>query len=191
MSAQLIDLRTPEGGWTVDDLDDMPETTQHVELLDGLLIVSPAPTHVHQTLALRLGALLGDLSPKEFYVTQGVEVRISKIRSFIPDLLIVTEEARSHHTRIFEPGDVVTAIEIVSPTSRSMDAVTKPALYAEAGIPFYWRIETDPVVIIHAYRLDSVAHVYVPSGSFDNTVAIDEPWLMSFAIADLTPPRRR
>jgi Uma2 family endonuclease len=29
------------------------------------------------------------------------------------------------------------AIEIVSPTSQAMDRVTKPALYAKAGIPFF------------------------------------------------------
>jgi Uma2 family endonuclease len=35
------------------------------------------------------------------------------------------------------PHEVVLTVEIVSPTSVSMDRITKPALYAQAGIPFY------------------------------------------------------
>lgn len=187
MSAGFMDLHAPEGGWTTDDLDELPETTRHFELLDGSLIVSPSPTNVHQTLAMRLGVLLGDLSPEPFEVTQSVEVRISRQRSFIPDVLIVTREAGSRSTCLFQPHDVVTAMEIVSPTSRSLDAVTKPALYAEAGIPFYWRIETDPAITIHTHRLDATAGVYVLTGSYDGTVTTDEPWPMTFEVAQLKP----
>jgi Uma2 family endonuclease len=34
-------------------------------------------------------------------------------------------------------------VEIVSPSSVTMDRVTKPAVYAEAGIPVYLRVELE------------------------------------------------
>lgn len=44
-------------------------------------------------------------------------------------------------------------IEIVSPTSTGMDRVQKPAEYAAVGVPFYWRVETEPTVEVIAHEL--------------------------------------
>ena len=43
-------------------------------------------------------------------------------------------------------------MEIVSPGTRRFDRFAKPGEYAAAGIPFYWRIEQDPVHV-YAYRI--------------------------------------
>ena len=44
------------------------------------------------------------------------------------------------------------AAEVVSPSSRSDDRFRKPALYAQAGIPCYLRVELDPPHVV-AYRI--------------------------------------
>ena len=46
------------GGWTVDDLVDLPDDGLRYELVDGTLLVSPAPTKVHQRCVCRLHLLL-------------------------------------------------------------------------------------------------------------------------------------
>ncbi|SCG74694.1 Uma2 family endonuclease [Micromonospora humi] len=38
-------------------------------------------------------------------------------------------------------ADVALVVEIESPSSRRYDRLIKPTLYAEAGIPHYWRVE--------------------------------------------------
>ncbi|RDI51830.1 putative restriction endonuclease [Nocardia mexicana] len=38
---------------------------------------------------------------------------------------------------------VVLAIEIVAPSTELQDRLVKPAVYADAGIPNYWRVETN------------------------------------------------
>jgi Uma2 family endonuclease len=43
------------------------------------------------------------------------------------------------------------AAEVVSRSSRSNDRFRKPALYAQAGIPCYLRVELDPLHVV-AYR---------------------------------------
>jgi Uma2 family endonuclease len=73
MTAALSD-RPPVGGWTTDDLDALPEDGVRRELLDGVLLVSPSPTDIHQIIAGRLMVALERTCPPEYQVTQGVEV---------------------------------------------------------------------------------------------------------------------
>ena len=177
----------PAGGWTTDDLEDLPEDGHRRELLDGVLLVSPSPTDIHQIIAMRLGVALEDSCPTELQVTQGVEVRISARRSFIPDVLVATDDAARRRTRVYQPHEVALAVEIVSPTSLSMDRVTKPALYAGAGIPFYWRIETDGGIRVHAYKIDPEIEIYRPVGIFETEIDVTEPWPIKVPIRKLTP----
>ena len=132
-------LDPPAGGWTTDDLDELPVDGRRRELVDGALIVPPSPTNTHQSLAMRLGAELDRLCPNALSVTQAVEVRINRRRSLIPDVLVTTAEAAARAPSRFQPHEVILAVEIVSECSQTMDRFAKPALYAEAEIPCYWR----------------------------------------------------
>jgi Uma2 family endonuclease len=186
MTAALSDV-PPAGGWSTDDLDALPEDGLRRELLDGLLLVSPSPTDIHQIIAMRLGVILEGTCPDDLQVTQGVEVRISPRRSFIPDVLVATDEAARRRARYYAPQEVVLAIEIVSPTSQSMDRITKPALYAKAGIPYYWVIETEGGLTVQTYKLDFEDEFYQPSGTFTDAIKIDQPWRIEIPMARLRP----
>ncbi len=61
-------------------------------------------------------------------------------------------------------------VEVVSAHSRRTDRFAKPGEYAEAGIGIYWRVETEPVVALHAFVLRD--GTYVPAGPDDPPV----PW---------------
>jgi len=186
MTAAMSDL-PPADGWTVDDLDALPDDGVRRELLDGVLLVSPSPTDIHQIIAGRLMVALEESCPAEFQVTQGVEIGINSRRAFIPDVLVTTDEAARRRGRLYSPHEVVLAIEIVSPTSLSMDRITKPALYAAAGIPFYWRIETGDGLTVHTYKIDPEHEVYRSSGDFQEQIATAEPWEINLPIARITP----
>ncbi len=54
--------------WTVDDLDRLPDDGLRYELLDGILLVSPAPTRRHQRAVWQLGLLLQAPCPPELEV---------------------------------------------------------------------------------------------------------------------------
>src|SRR5215471_2476245 len=126
----------PADGWTTDDLDAMPDDGHRRELIDGVLYMPPTPHDSHQTMAGLLMARLYASCPAELHVTQAVEIRINRQRSLIPDVMVVDAAAARLNPARYTPADVVLAIEIVSPTSRAVDRVLKPALYAEAGIPY-------------------------------------------------------
>ena len=186
MTAAMSDL-PPADGWTTDDLEVLPDDGVRRELLDGLLLVSPSPTDIHQIIAMRLGVALEESCPATLQVTQAVEVRINHRRTFIPDVLVTTDEAASRHARPYAPHEVILAVEIVSPTSVSMDRITKPALYAAAGIPYYWRIETDGGISVHTYKIDPESEMYLPFGLFEVEIDAVEPWEIKIPIRRLTP----
>ncbi|MFB9237510.1 Uma2 family endonuclease [Plantactinospora siamensis] len=188
MTAALQGDPPPDGGWTTDDLDALPEDGRRRELLDGVLLVSPSPTMVHQIIAGRLMVALEEDCPDDLAVGQAVEIRISRKRSFIPDVLVVTAVAAERRPAKFEPHEVVLAVEIVSEGSQAMDRLTKPGLYAKVGIPFYWRIEIeDGEVVVYTHKLDPVDELYTQTGRWTKFVDTGEPFPMNLSIARLRP----
>jgi Uma2 family endonuclease len=187
VTAVASELHPPPGGWTTDDLDELPEDGRRHEMIDGALIVSPSPTFRHQKLASRIEDALEATCPDEWAVAQGIEIRISRLRSLTPDVLVVGIEAADREPSRFLPQEVLLVVEIVSPGSVTMDRVAKPALYAQAGIPYYWRVESDAGIVVHTHRLEPDAEVYVPTGSFDKVIDIDQPWRLRVPIFEITP----
>lgn len=53
----------------------------------------------------------------------------------------------------FDAGDVLVAVEVISPGSRRIDRVVKPAEYAELGISHYWTIDLDAPATFTAHPL--------------------------------------
>jgi Uma2 family endonuclease len=177
----------PPGGWTTDDLDALPTDGIRRELLDGVLLVSPSPTDILQVIAGRLMVALEATCPENLHVTQGVEVRLSHRRSLIPDVLVTTDEAAQRRSAKYAPHEVVLAVEIMSDTSVSMDRITKPALYAAAGIPYFWRIEAHDGIVVLAYKIDPTQEIYRPAGTFADVIRVGEPWPIELPIERLRP----
>jgi Uma2 family endonuclease len=191
MTAVPIDSPPPPGGWSVDDLEGLPEDGHRRELLDGVLLMSPSPTDLHQDIAWRLAAALDATIPDGYRVTQAVEVRISQRRSFIPDVLVVVSRGADRPRGWYPPHEVAIAVEIVSQSSRAMDRITKPALYAQAGIPHYWRIETEDAVVVETFDLDLEHDIYVRTGRWTEVVKLSQPWPLEVSIDQLLPRELR
>jgi Uma2 family endonuclease len=190
----MLDLwgRVPLDGWTTDDLDLMPDDGVRRELVDGVLLVAPTPSHPHQSIVWRLAAALDSTCPPGYEANQGVEVRLGRHTCLVPDVLVVTQAAARRRPTFLSPNDLVLAVEIISPSSVTTDRFTKPALYAHAGIPFYWTIGlADRGALLATYRLEPVGERYVETGSFTGEVKLDEPWPMAFVVDDIVPPSRR
>ncbi|MFE9183460.1 Uma2 family endonuclease [Micromonospora haikouensis] len=91
---------------------------------------------------------------------------------------------------LLQPEDVVLAVEVASPGTRRIDRFAKPAEYAAAGIPFYWRIEQDPVHV-YAYRLSDRLSLggerqYELVADSAELIALAEPFEIKLPVAELT-----
>jgi len=172
----------PADGWTTDDLP-----PGRYELVDGVVPVGPAPGRPHQAVVRLLGAKLRAVCPAEYEVIQGAELRFGERRTFLPDIQVTFAGVRSRHDSWLPPREVVIAVEVVAPTSKVMDRITKPALYAAAGIPYYWRVEIDGGVEVSTYRLDPLDEVYRRIGEFREVVDVPEPWPIKIHVTEITP----
>ncbi|MFI7578579.1 Uma2 family endonuclease [Micromonospora sp. NPDC049497] len=189
MTAALHGYARP-GEWTTDDLDAMPPDGRRREILDGILLMSRTPTRLQQSITGRLGVALEETCPPHLDVTQAVELRISRTRAFIPDLLVTELDAAVRNPSHYRPNEVLLVVEIVSEGSRSIDRVLKPALYAEADIPYFWRIETETGIVVHAHKLDPVKQIYVETTRMPDGILLPEPWEMDIPLARITPRAR-
>ncbi len=128
--------------WTADDLDRVPDDGLRYEVLNGQLVVNAAPKPRHQWLIKRLERALDDACPEGYVAMAGVGVLIGSDEP-IPDLIVVTGDVE-WDGRGIPVGQIRLAVEVVSKSTTLQDRVVKPVLYAEAGIPQYWRFELNP-----------------------------------------------
>jgi Uma2 family endonuclease len=93
----------------------------------------------------------------------------------VPDLTVVSARARrGPGAPLPGPEHVGLVVEVVSPSSRKTDRFAKPGEYAEAGIPLFWRVETEPDLLVVAHRLRGA--VYEQVAVVDGTGSAPAPW---------------
>ena len=106
----------------------------------------------------------------------------------IADVLVASRRIVLANTSgIVDPEDVTLVAEIVSPGSRFMDWQAKPAIYAGAGIPSFWRAELEEVPVIFAYGLSDGRYVELGVARPGGRLTIHEPFHVTTDPADLQP----
>lgn len=82
----------------------------------------------------------------------------------IPDVTVFARSGKDDRTNSVAAGQVILAVEVVSPGSADEDRRVKPGEYARNGIPHFWRVELEPEPVVHTYVLTDGA--YVNAGVF-------------------------
>lgn len=128
--------------YTVDDLERFPDDGDRYELLDGILLVTPAPRAVHQNVAGRLQVLLANAVeyPGHARVVGPGAISVPPRTQLQPDILVYPAR--------FGPGvDWVRitehwlAVEVLSRSSRVYDRVFKRDAYFALGVPQVWLVD--------------------------------------------------
>lgn len=141
------------GPWTVDDLRRLPDDGLRYEIVDGALVVTPAPSPWHQSVGARLLVQLATQAPAQWAVGYEMTLTVGGGTRVVDLVLVRGDVPVPRGSSDYLPDHFGLVVEIVSPSSRSTDRVLKPLEYAAAGIPFYWRVEIEPLVQIHACTL--------------------------------------
>jgi Uma2 family endonuclease len=128
--------------YTVDDLERFPNDGNRYELLDGVLIVTPAPQRAHQLVASRImGQLLAALHGVADVVGPGVIVRLPGTQ-LEPDVLV--QPARfAHLLRWVDVTEHWLAVEVLSRSSRIYDREFKRDAYFALGVQQVWLVDIE------------------------------------------------
>ena len=178
----------PDHLLTLDEYDALPEdNTRHYELLDGVLVGSPRAGSFHQELALYLMMELYRQLPRAWKVIHDVEVVLQP--SFpptlrAPDIVVVPAERARTKPKRYNASDVLLAVEVISPGSRSTDTSIKPAEYARAGIPHYWVVDLDePLSLTACHRAGELGYQEAPAAS--KIFSVQEPFPVTIDLTAL------
>ncbi|MFD0972184.1 Uma2 family endonuclease [Plantactinospora endophytica] len=175
------------GPWTEAEYLAFGETRDRVELFDGSLHVTPAPTPRHQHISRRLGnALEHGAEAAGLHVLEAVNVRLRPGRIPIPDLVVTGEI--DFDESVVDGSAVRLVCEISSPGNAATDKVLKMHYYATARIPWYLLVEQETGTL-RLHRLDGGHYVEHAVAKPGDTLQLTEPVVAEIRPEDLLPGR--
>lgn len=159
------------------DLDAMPDDGRKYEIIDGALIVSPAPRIRHQRAVRNLLFVLQHALPDGLELLFApVDVVLADDTVIQPDLLVAPRTAFTERDLPVAP---LLAVEVLSSSSRSIDLNLKKDRLERAGCANYWVIDPDEPSIV-AWQLAGGVYRQVASAAGAQQFAIRDPFLVQF-----------
>lgn len=131
-----------------EDYLSLADESRIIEWADGEVLYHMPPTPVHQSIIQFISKLLGSfidqLSMGEF-LSAPLEVRLwPDGPSREPDMLFIANDKLSQLGERRFDGAPDLVIEVISPTSVTLDRITKFREYEQAGVREYWLIDPRP-----------------------------------------------
>ena len=171
ITSMSVSASTP---FTVHDLEGMPDDGRRYELIDGELLVGPAPGLRHQTVGLRLYRLLDDACPDELYVLAApFAVQTDVSNEVQPDVLVARFDELTDKNL---PAAPVLAVEVLSPSGRLIDLNLKRPSYQRMGTPSYWVLDPDVPDLLVLELDDDGQYQEMARATGDDVFEADRPF---------------
>ena len=145
----------PQGQWTYEDWEALPDDGNRYEVIDGVLFMTTAPHSFHQWVVRKFERYIGIPAEEQglaypFFAPIGVLMpRCAPVQ---PDYVVVlrSNPAIFSNGRIHGVPDLL--IEVLSPSTAAYDRNIKKDVYAGAGVPEYVIVDLAARTLSH-YRL--------------------------------------
>lgn len=164
------------GGLTYADLDALSSRDDgfRYELLDGTILVTPAPSRRHQVAVAGLLTYLTAAIPANLRVLCApLDVRLAVDSVVQPDALVVDREEFDDESSPVRP---LLAVEILSPSTRGVDQLLKRERYRQARIPAYWIVDHEaPSALVLELDGDDYREVGIATADAPLTVTSPAP----------------
>jgi Uma2 family endonuclease len=152
-----------------DDYAAIPPDSNRYELLEGDLLVTPAPSPLHQWVSKRLQRQLED-----YFEGRGlgrvydapIDVILTPHDVVQPDLVVVTDLRSVSGRGIEAPPELV--VEVLSPSTGTRDRGAKARRYAALGVGHLWLLEPE-TRRLECHRLEGQAYQLVIAAEGDAT----------------------
>lgn len=124
---------------------ELPESNLPVELWDGELVMSPAPSFRHQEVVGRFYKQLDSWVSTHRLGKTGIaplDMVLTATRAIQPDVVFISNDRLGIiQEQVRGAADLVA--EIISPGSRRRDRIDKRDLYEQHGVREYWLIDPE------------------------------------------------
>ncbi len=169
---------------TYEDYLARPDDGRQYELVEGELILNPAPVPRHQWIVLNIASELHSYHQQHGggkVFSAPIDVVLAEEVVVQPDVIVI----RSERLRIVGEKSILGApslvIEVLSDRTRRADEITKRKLYERYGVDEYWIV--DPVIdAVKIYRRSGAAFARVAELSAGSGGAITSPLLPGFTL---------
>lgn len=133
------------------------------ELIDGELLVSPAPRPVHQVAVSELLALLlpyvrGHQMGR--VLTSPADIRLGTNTTTQPDVFVVPPDSGFDGRTWDSIAKLSLVIEVLSPSTAGYDRLKKRVFYSRQGVPEYWVVDCDAHLIEVSRPTDPRVELY-------------------------------
>lgn len=133
--------------WTTEMLDGLPKDGNRYEIIDGELLVTPAPTRLHQEIVMSLGVALRQYAAQQpgahasvFFVA--ADIARDSHTLVQPDVLVINTASEPDHSSWPPLKCLMLAAEVLSPSTARRDRTSKRAVYLGEGVE-YWVLDPD------------------------------------------------
>lgn len=151
-----MDALRKEETYTVDDIYALPDG-ERAELIDGKIYYMSSPSPTHQRILLSLCRTIADYIDSNngncevFPAPLAVFLNNDKRNYVEPDISVICDPSKLDNKGYHGAPDWI--IEIVSPSSRTMDWFIKLIKYSNAGVREYWVVDHSQDLIT-VYRFE-------------------------------------
>lgn len=160
---------------------------QRAELIDGQLYAMALPSRIHQKLSTKLAAAFDQYitsqggSCEVYHAPFAVNLDANDHDWVEPDVSVICDKNKLTERGCCGAPDLV--IEVVSPSSRRMDYLTKSSLYEKAGVREYWIVDSEKKhTTVYYYDAEGFAPTIF---SFDRLIPVGIFTGYSIRIAEL------
>jgi Uma2 family endonuclease len=136
--------------WTAAAVRNLPDDGRRYELVDGELVVTPAPSWIHQGVAAALFHRIHSwLATTRLGVIRfsPADIALGEDEILQPDLFVVPAGDQAPILQWTDINRLLLAIEILSPSTARFDRLLKRRRYQRAGVPEYWIVDPDARLI--------------------------------------------
>jgi len=136
--------------WTAEMVRALPDDGNRYEVVDGELLVTPAPGGPHQRAVREFLRLLDEhahtLGIGEALASPA-DIELDPQGMVQPDVFVqgLVEGRPARAWNVGAP--LLLAVEVLSPSTARADRITKRGRYQRAGIPEYWIVDLDARVV--------------------------------------------
>jgi Uma2 family endonuclease len=127
---------------TADEYLALGETRERYELVHGVVLMSPSPLPIHSLIAMRIQQQLLGYADRTgaAILFADTDVRFDEATVYRPDISVYrTGRIAPTVDRLVVAPDLV--VEVLSPSNRGLDLITKKKDYERFGVGEYWVVD--------------------------------------------------